>query len=637
MINNRIPSLNTAVCLLACLLLAACATEPARKPADVRPDSVARSHFEKGDYDTAAREFMRLAETASGNQALSYRLQAAGAWLEAGNLDNAAAILEQIDPPSEAATTQLRLQRRLLRARLALYRGEPEQARSYLPDAMPESADRALRADFHDIRARIFESGNHHTDAVRERNRLHSLLDTDQARRRNSARLWDNLVEMEADQRIALGREDTLRLGAWIELAQIRQHLLASPDQLTTAVDDWKRTYPDHPAAHEITSQLLATSRDLHFRPRSIALLLPFSGPYQRASEAIRDGFITAWYAAGDYRPAIRIYDTNSLDIADNYEKAVQDGAEFIVGPLEKNAIHTLLESTDINVTTLALNRIDSAEDPSGEESGNLYQFALAPEDEVRQIAHRGLLEGFGRALVIAPENQWGERMSSTFRQEWDELGGMTLESVGYNPGSRDFISPVQELLNIDSSEQRIRNLRQHLGRNITATSRKRRDAQFIYMGALPVAARQIVPQFRFFGINDIPVYSTSHVFSGVPDPQLDADMNGIEFTDIPWVLRPAGEYTPAQELIFDKWLSQNAAYSRLYAFGVDAFRIIPDLKKLSLLSGYRYAGETGELHIPDNNSIQRQLQWARFENGKPVRLDTGNHFAPRTESLPKR
>lgn len=628
MIRHRITSLKSTFFLLACLLLLpACTTEPARKTPEASPDATARAYLDADDYAAAAREFMRLAETGPAEQALSYRLQAAAAWLDANEPDRAADILSQLRIPSDKE--QLLLRQNLLRARLALYRGEPEQALSLLPAVIPEDSGNTAHADYREIRARIFEMEDDYAGAVRERNHLQQYLESDKAHRRNNERLWESLRKLDPDALEPLSREGSSRLTGWVELAHIFRQLLSRPDQLETAIEEWQRKYTGHPAIPAITTRMVTTSRELRSRPDSIALLVPFSGPYKRASEAIRDGFLAAWYAEEDYQPAIRVYDTDALSITDNYRQAVEDGAEFIVGPLEKSAIRTLLENADISVTTLALNQIETSDSDMMEETGNLYQFALAPEHEVRQIAHRGILEGFNRVLVITPENQWGERMSSTFSREWQTLGGNLLESVSYAPGTRDFISPVQKLLNIDSSEERIRRLRQRLGRNITATNRTRKDAEFIYLGAIPAAARQIVPQFRFFGVSETPIYSTSHIFSGFAGPQLDADMNGIEFTDIPWVIRPKNEYTPLQKLVSDNWLSQNSSYTRLYAFGVDAFRLIPQMREMSLISRYRYHGETGELSLSNNNNIQRRLQWAKFVGGRPVPLDIGNRFEP--------
>jgi len=143
-------------------------------------------------------------------------------------------------------------------------------------------------------------------------------------------------------------------------------------------------------------------------------------------------------------------------------------------------------------------------------------------------------------------------------------------------------------------------------------------------MAAVPQAGRKIVPQFRYFRVDDIPVYSTSHVYSGNPDPQLDSDMNGVEFTDMPWVLRGQDRLPPVQAAMQADWTSQDSPYRRLYAFGVDAFRLILQLARLDVQHDYRYDGQTGELSMDADGIIRRQLSWARFVDGVPVRINPG-------------
>src|SRR5690554_7108230 len=66
---------------------------------------------------------------------------------------------------------------------------------------------------------------------------------------------------------------------------------------------------------------------------------------------------------------------------------------------------------------------------------------------------------------------------------------------------------------------------------------RRRQDADWLFLVALPQQARQIKPTLAFNFASDLPVYSTSHVYSGEPNPSKDRDLNGIVFCDTPWLL----------------------------------------------------------------------------------------------------
>ena len=137
-------------------------------------------------------------------------------------------------------------------------------------------------------------------------------------------------------------------------------------------------------------------------------------------------------------------------------------------------------------------------------------------------------------------------------------------------------------------------------------------------MAATPLAARQIVPQFRFFRVEGIPVYTTSHAYAGTDNPQANSDMNGVEFTDMPWILLPDEQKSPLQTMVDEDLGAGSSAYRRLYAFGVDAFNVIPHLKQLSLQRSSSYPGVSGELYMHDRKLIQRKLLWARMVDGKP-------------------
>lgn len=619
--------LRTPAALLACvLLLYGCGPQITRPAPQAEPEAQAMAYLQQRDYPSAAAEFQRLAE-AYPDQAASYRLRAVDAMLEGGQTDDAASLLDQLIIP--AGNEELMQYRTILQAKIALNDGQSDRALALLPESLPTPWPAYMHRGRLQVQARAQEAQNDYLEAVKSRILLGPYLTAD-ASGRNTDNIWSDLNKMDLEAlQAAAAAGGTSELTGWLELALINKNLLFKPEQLQQAITDWQKQYPQHPAQPGITTRILAQARIVNFKPASVALLLPFTGAYQKASEAIREGFLSAWYSDADYRPKIRIYNADNLHIEQIYQQAVADGADLVVGPLEKSAIKTLAQSGDITVTTLALNRIDdvgreSVENGSGQQQARLlYQFALAPEDEVREVANRGIQKGFKRALIISPYNEWGNRLASDFQSDWVSQGGTVLDSVGYNPTASDFSDPVKRLLNIDGSEERIAHLRHVLSRNIVGSSRRRQDADLIYVVAVPQAGRQIVPQFRFFRIEQLPIYSTSHVYSGNPNPQLDADMDGVEFTDIPWVLRSRDDMPPIQIAMEDDWSSQTSPYRRLYAFGVDAFRLITQLGRLALRPDYIYAGQTGELSMSDDGRIHRHLSWARFVGGVPVPLKT--------------
>jgi hypothetical protein len=62
------------------------------------------------------------------------------------------------------------------------------------------------------------------------------------------------------------------------------------------------------------------------------------------------------------------------------YQKAINEGARLIIGPLTRDGV-TALSSSSISIPTLALNRPESGTSPQ------LYAFGMQSENEIHQLA----------------------------------------------------------------------------------------------------------------------------------------------------------------------------------------------------------------------------------------------------------
>jgi outer membrane PBP1 activator LpoA protein len=227
----------------------------------------------------------------------------------------------------------------------------------------------------------------------------------------------------------------------------------------------------------------------------------------------------------------------------------------------------------------------------------------------------------------LYPKSNWGTRVFDAFRIRWEQLGGKLLEAQSYNSAEHDFSAPIQALLNVTDSKQRHRALQRVLGTKIEFEPRRRQDAGFIFLAAKSQLARQVRPQLQFHRAANLPVYTTSHAYSGVPAPKMDLDLEGITFPDIPWLLM-AGENNQSLKKELPKKL---AAYGRLFAMGIDAYELLPHLARLEMDSGETLDGKTGILYLDRQKQVHRQLVWARMKGGKPKVIG----YAPPLEERP--
>lgn len=617
------------ILLLSCLavVLAGCGA-PATKPDTARTDAqqAAEAELAAGNYAGAATRFERLAEQSRGEQAQTFRLQAAEAYFQADAPTQSRELIGKLDLDQETQPL-LFVRQRLLEARLALAADEPELALERLDTARPEDTRTELQAEYHLLRAEAFTRLGDEFAGVAERLAADSLL-RDDSRMQEAEVLWQKLRRLERADLNRLQETSRDAAAGWVELAQIERAGLTDATLLRRTLDDWQLKYPRHPGARIVLPELEVFTETLEITPEQVALLLPFSTAYAEAANAIRDGFLAAWYQArGGERPRVRIYDATELNIDSVYAQAVADGANMVVGPLDKSSVTALIEKTDISVPTLVLNHYDGSHERitainRGQRVPRLYQFALAPEDEARQIAERAWYEGHARALSLVPATEWGRRVHDAFAEHFESLGGKVLDRLAYEPSERDFSPAVQDLLNIVSSERRAQALRNRLQRRLEVEPRRRQDADFIILAGPATVGRQVGPQLLYHRAGDLPVYSTSHIFDGRIDERSDADMNGFIFGDMPWLLDLSQQISPIYMSLRTHWPQRMAQNPRLFALGVDAYRILPELSTLSTQPTQRFNGVTGLLSVTESGRIRRQLQWARFVDGVPHPLD---------------
>ncbi len=136
-----------------------------------------------------------------------------------------------------------------------------------------------------------------------------------------------------------------------------------------------------------------------------------------------------------------------------------------------------------------------------------------------------------------------------------------------------------------------------------------------IFLAATHRSARSIMPAFKFHHAGDLPVYSTSHVYTGKINRELDRDLNGLIFCDLPWVLQNDSPLAKA----FSKNWPQQENLTRLFALGIDAYHLIYNLDYLKNNDYAFYDGQTGNIQLDDHNRITRKLLWAKFKNGTAV------------------
>ena len=551
-IRRRTPShtLSRVVNGLACLGLAAAlyactGSSIPRLSGPGEADQNAQELMERGEPEAAAEEFLRLAAIPSP-ESYQYTLRAAEAYIEAGRAVEAQRLLEGAEvPETEPDWSGWRT---VLLARVALMQNDGARALALLQSVQTGSVSAPIERQAHHERARAYSALGRGLEAAREYIEEAAFLSEQDALDENARAIWAavNQLDTAALSRDLAGLSGDLR--GWVDLALIGRSRWLDNAAFERALAEWQGRYPSHPAGGSVLPTLAARPPATDLGPRRIGLLLPLTGQHAAAARAIQDGFIAAWYEdrGGDPERAVVVYDADASNVQALYDQAVEEGADFIVGPLEKPAIQTLLKRGSLPVPTLALNQIDSAV-PAGIDSNAVaagapeaggagpgpapavYQFALSPEDEARQIAERAWLEGRERALVIAPEGPWGTRVVGAFKRHWEALGGRIAAYKTFSSATRDYASAVHALVAASGRAAAVPG---------GAPGNPGAGIDFVFMVATPLEGRQIHPQL-VQEAGDLPIYATSHVYTGSRATEADQDLDGVMFPDMPWILTP--------------------------------------------------------------------------------------------------
>ena len=546
------------------------------------------------------QQLLTEADASDPDKAALLRLSAADQSLQQGDQAQARQILKQV------AIDQLKPAQQMfaktLEAELAMAANEPERALEALRHPAFERlaelpVEQQVRTQL--VRAQALEANDQPLDAARERTFIAPLLAGDAAQRNHEA-IWSLVSGLKSGQ-LPAATADT-DLAGWLALAASVKGAGTIGEQ-QRAIDAWVQQNPNHPAARSLPEPLQKL-KQLAEKPLShIALLLPMDGPLASVAQALRDGFLSAHLQSGGDLD-IELFDSSRISLDDFYRQARAAGVELVVGPLDKNLVRQLAEREQLPITTLALNYSDANQ----EAPAQLFQFGLAAEDEAREVARRAWADGHRRAIALTPRGDWGNRVFEAFRREWQQLGG-TVVAAEPLAEPIELANQIAEMLQIRST-----------GGDSQPT--RRQDIDFLFLAATPQQAQQVKPTLIFQYAGDLPVYATSHVNSATENRTQYLDLEGIRFTETPWLLN---DQLPIRQEIERKWPQARGSLGRLYAMGADAYLLAPRLSQLLALPDTQLDGLSGILSIAADQRIERHLPWAEFRDGKVQSLpETG-------------
>jgi outer membrane PBP1 activator LpoA protein len=352
-----------------------------------------------------------------------------------------------------------------------------------------------------------------------------------------------------------------------------------------------------------------------------VAVILPEEGQHLAAADAIREGILAAYFARpAPERPELRFVaaPADAYRAVAAVQEAAQAGAAVAIGPLDKAAVTQLVNSAALPIPVLALNQGET----TGSPPPNLYQFALAPEDEAEQAAERAWADGHRSAALITPAGSWGDRVQAAFRARWEALGGLVGGQAQYDLAPNDIAAAVSGALASDAGRQRHAELQQILGRRLeytpVSTQAAAGDGCVFVAGTAP-KVRELRRELHRQG-GALTVYGTSSAWSGDFAAELEAGLAPIRIPDMPWLVGtepPGGVGRTALAAAIPA--SARSPLRRLYPMGIDSLSLATQLDRLRT-PGQSYDGQTGNLTLDAQRRVHRRLVWIEL-SGSGVRV----------------
>lgn len=603
---------------LGLLLLAGLAgcSAPPRAPVSERDSQRSGAQaFARRNFEQAARIWQQEAMKSSPEEAADYRVRAADAWLLANQMEQAENLLKWISRVDLDSHNRARLD--LVLADLALRHERPDEAEQLLRQAHPYLTSNLLNR-YGSLSSRLDQLLT--LPNLREISRAAklsaSILAYDPGSALDVINSLRNISSRELEIRADNPRADQ-RLMGWLDLALIIRQNLAVPDHVTRAMASWKARRPFHPLSENEALDLWLRYRQQFSPPRRVAVLLPESGRLSAAGAAVRDGLMSA-FLENPGRTEILFFPTGDEpeSAISAYFSALDAGVDWIIGPVQKSSVEAILNLASLATPILALNEFPSSFIPPEGLSGQLFGMSLSQEKEATAAAAHAANSGFKRAVVLAPESAWGERMAVAFQAEFLHENRELIAAARYVESDNDHSPIIERILKIDESKARKKSLENTLQMPLEFEAIRRNDIDIIFVAASAAQAKLIRPQLRFYDAGDIPVYATGRVYSGKPNPVQHQDLNGIRFPITPWQLEHAGPGDiPELESIRDGNLAS------LYSIGYDAWKLLPWLDIMWTDPDFRFPGQSGFYRSGNNGNLHREPAWAVFSHGRPEPL----------------
>ncbi|KGJ95308.1 LppC family lipoprotein [Colwellia psychrerythraea] len=663
---------------LLLLLLASCSTKQAP---DSKKQTQTFTEIEAIDVDAgtlSAEQHVELAKTLNNNGAVSELLIAAKLFYQQENYAKALWLADKIMPLVDENTTNSKHEK----VQLALIKASSLQKLNYYPESHIElnqleqyatENSILLTASYYRLLSAAFQKEKQPIPALNAQLFEFSVTPAKAQNQQQITNIWHNFQSLSQWQLSLLALDKAPNSKGWLALTALANKFGGNQAQMKYQLSIWQNKFKLHPA-NVIAQQLLIqeiSPKDI----KNIAVILPLSGKQQSAGRAIQQGVLASF--ANDKTKSLHFIDSNIVNWYGLTNDLSTLKVDYVIGPLlkanvDKYISHTSAQTqsqtdnlfngssdlfdsnkTENTVNTSLTKQSQSADNITAidsdfaiksyletSENSNAIDtlllnipakasltshhtvLSMRPEDEAKQAAATLSRQHFKHPIVLSQKNIVSKRISQAFVRQWQRLTGNVIEVVYYDTGAQ-MQENVKASLSVDKSKARITKLKSRLNQSIKTKTRNRRDIDMIYLVGTAEQTRLVKPYIEV-NISEfaklIPVYASSRSHSTQSDYSSNSDLQGLTFTEIPWLLaseQNAELATLSQAL----WPKRSDGLSRLFAMGYDSYQLINKIPLMQQAPYLQHWGQTGVLKLNEDGVLTRSLLWGVYKQNKVVSI----------------
>ncbi len=320
-------------------------------------------------------------------------------------------------------------------------------------------------------------------------------------------------------------------------------------------------------------------ARPIATRPH-VALILPTASPaLGRLADAVRAGFMAAAEVAGREGASVIVtaVDNEAGALVEACRNSQAAGALLVVGGFTRDGANVLATSDCARQPILALNEL-RVELPQG-----AYSVSLSLENEARQAALLAVADGLRSAIVIGTNTPSSRRVQDAFEREWARAAGEFRRIV--------FSGIAEEAVLV---RERVAGMR----------------GDMVFFALDQVEARAVRPYVSGM----LPIYATTLSVNPRAEAIVNVDLQGVRYLEMPWFVQPDH---PAVMIYPPPKGAMSVEHERLYAFGIDAFRLALLLTRGNPAKA-ALDGVTGRIAV-EGGHFARSLSPAEVDGGRVI------------------